>query len=234
MRYMGSKGRIAKYILPVILKDRKPNQWFVEPFCGGCNITDKVTGPRIAADAMPEIIAMFKAMQNGWLQPKYIKEEDWLMVRDKSNDLALRGYVGFGFSFGGGFFNSIARHERVKGGYYSISKMNAQVYASFIVQVPLLQEVNFFLSDYKTLRIPGDSIIYCDPPYAGTQNYKTDPFNGNEFYDWCRLQKAKGRQIFISEYRMPKDFKCVFEKSHKVRLNAINGVKDRTEKLFTL
>lgn len=29
MKYMGSKERIAKHILPIILKDRKPEQWYV-------------------------------------------------------------------------------------------------------------------------------------------------------------------------------------------------------------
>ena len=38
MRYTGNKSRIAKYILPIILKD-KNQQWFVEPFVGGANIT---------------------------------------------------------------------------------------------------------------------------------------------------------------------------------------------------
>ena len=32
---MGSKNRIVNEILPIILKDRKPNQWYVEPFVGG-------------------------------------------------------------------------------------------------------------------------------------------------------------------------------------------------------
>ena len=34
---MGSKNRIAKFILPIILKERKPEQWYVEPFAGGMN-----------------------------------------------------------------------------------------------------------------------------------------------------------------------------------------------------
>ena len=51
MKYMGSKARIAKYILPIILKDRKPDQWYVEPFVGGCNTIDKVEGLRLGSDA---------------------------------------------------------------------------------------------------------------------------------------------------------------------------------------
>jgi len=235
MRYMGSKGRIAKHILPIILKDRKPDQCYVEPFCGGCNTLDKVTGNRIGADTMPEVIAMFKAMQQGWLPPKYVNEDQYILIRDKSKDLALRGYVGFGFSFGGKFFASQARHERIKGGYASLEKMNKQVYASFIKQVPLLQNVRFYLADYKSLRIPSASIIYCDPPYASTAGYKDKSgFNHNEFYDWCRLQKAKGHTIFISEYYMPKDFKPVLSLAHKVHLNANVKSLPRIEKLFTL
>jgi len=235
MKYMGSKGRIAKHILPIILKDRKPDQWYVEPFCGGCNMLDKVDGLRIGADAMPETIAMFQAMQKGWLPPEYITEDDWLFARNKSKNLALRAYIGFGFSFGGYFFGSQARHERVKGGYASLEKMNRQVRASFIKQMPLLQDVKFILSDYKNLRLPEESLIYCDPPYAATWGYKDNSgFNHNEFYDWCRLQKAKGHTIFISEYRMPKDFKTVFAKEHKVHLNANSASLNRIEKLFTL
>ena len=44
MKYMGSKNRIAKHILPIILKDRIENQYYVEPFVGGANMIDKVDG----------------------------------------------------------------------------------------------------------------------------------------------------------------------------------------------
>ena len=63
MRYTGNKSRIAKYILPIILKDRKPNQWFVEPFVGGANITDKVDGLRLASDYNKHLIEFYKALQ---------------------------------------------------------------------------------------------------------------------------------------------------------------------------
>jgi DNA adenine methylase len=41
MKYMGSKNRIAKYILPIMLKERGQRIW-VEPFVGGANMIDKV------------------------------------------------------------------------------------------------------------------------------------------------------------------------------------------------
>lgn len=35
---MGSKNRIANEIIPIMLKERKENQWFVDMFCGGCEV----------------------------------------------------------------------------------------------------------------------------------------------------------------------------------------------------
>lgn len=35
MKYMGSENRVAKHILPIILKGRKEEQLFVDPFTGG-------------------------------------------------------------------------------------------------------------------------------------------------------------------------------------------------------
>ena len=46
MKFMGSKNRIAKEILLIILKDRKEGQFYIEPFCGGLGTMDKVLGNR--------------------------------------------------------------------------------------------------------------------------------------------------------------------------------------------
>jgi len=50
MKYMGSKNRITKDILPIILNNRKENQYFVDLFVGGANLIDKVDGLRIGCD----------------------------------------------------------------------------------------------------------------------------------------------------------------------------------------
>ena len=44
MKYMGSKSRIAKYIVPIIQNyiDDYNIKTYVEPFCGGCNVIDKI------------------------------------------------------------------------------------------------------------------------------------------------------------------------------------------------
>ena len=111
MKYMGSKGRIAKYILPIILKDRKENQYYIEPFVGGCNIIDKVQNPRIANDNNNYLIAMWKGLQENRNIIRDIPKDFYSDVRNSYNtnnnkyDEFTIGWVGFAGSFNGRFFD---------------------------------------------------------------------------------------------------------------------------------
>jgi DNA adenine methylase len=75
MKYMGSKNRIAKYILPIILKNRTDNQWYVEPFCGGLNTIDKAGGKRLASDKNKYLISMWKGLCDNKKRPNTISKE---------------------------------------------------------------------------------------------------------------------------------------------------------------
>ena len=86
MKYMGSKNRIAKEILPIILKDRKENQWYVEPFCGGLGTFDKVIGKRIGADKNKYLIAMWKGLQENRDKPIEISKELYSKARTEYNN----------------------------------------------------------------------------------------------------------------------------------------------------
>lgn len=81
MRYLGGKTRIAKEILPLILADRKEGQYFVEPFCGGRNVTANVSGNRIANDCNEYLIAMFVGLLSGENYPEHIERELYNDVR---------------------------------------------------------------------------------------------------------------------------------------------------------
>ncbi len=94
--------------------------------------------------------------------------------------------------------------------------------------VEKLQSLEITNLDYKDVQIEEDSVIYCDPPYVNTNDYKID-FNHNKFYDWCRNQK----NCFISEYKMTMDFKLVAKKCKFCSFSNKNR-KVTTEKLFTV
>ena len=80
--------------------------------------------------------------------------------------------------------------------------------------------------DYQAVEIKPDSVIYCDPPYRGTMGYLCD-FDHDRFYEWAERQT----NIFISEYSMPSEFKCIAERSHRSRLSP-TAKKAVVERLF--
>ena len=68
MKYMGSKSRIAKYIVPIIQQyiDKNHISTYWEPFVGGANVIDKVKCPcRIGSDKNPYLIALLQRVQGG-------------------------------------------------------------------------------------------------------------------------------------------------------------------------
>lgn len=233
MKYMGGKTRIAKEILPLILADRKEGQYFVEPFCGGCNVTDKVLGNRIANDCNEYLIAMFEGLMSGEKYPEQISPELHSDVkacfRSGSNKYSLGfiGWVGFMSTYRGTFFG---------GGYSGIPAGNkgrprdyiSEAIRNVMQQVPKLQGVEFRSGDYRNLQIPDESIIYCDPPYMNTTGY-SDGINHDEFWQWCRERVYDGHRVYISEYQAPDDFIKVWEKP---MLNCMNPDKKATERLF--
>ena len=236
MKYMGSKNRIAKDILPIILKDRvSEEQYYVEPFCGGCNLIDKVTGNRIASDINYYLMCMWYALGKGWIpESNYTKEQYKYIRENKDEHPYLTGYFGFNLSYCGKFFAGFANISKTKDGERDYQ---TEAYKNILNQKDKLKCVIFKCGNYYDLDIPKGSIIYCDIPYKNTTSYNDSNFNYEKFYNWCREMKNSGHQIFISEYEMPEDFKCVWQKEVKSSLSAngkIGGNKISIEKLFTL
>ena len=63
---MGSKSRIAKYIVPIIQSyiDKNNMETYIEPFVGGANIIDKVKcGKKYGFDKNKYLIALLQRVQ---------------------------------------------------------------------------------------------------------------------------------------------------------------------------
>ena len=237
MKYMGSKSRIAKEILPIILKDRKPEQWYIEPFAGGMNAICDVQGNRIANDIHYHLIQMWRELVGGWI-PKKITKEEYSEVRtDQSKYPAyFVGWVGFNCSYSGKWFGGFAddypESRRNKKGILPNYQMEA--INNIPKQVEKLKGVIFQDKPYYELELPPNSIVYCDPPYEGTTKYAND-FDHNLFWNWVRNISKQGHTVFVSEYNAPDDFECVWQKEAKSSLSAngkIGGNKVSVEKLF--
>lgn len=224
MKYMGSKRRIAKHILPIMLDYRESNeQWWVEPFVGGFNMIDNVTGNRIGNDIDYYVTSLFKALQKGWIPPDNVSEEDYKeAMRNDDMIPELRAFILYGCSFGAKFRGGYAR-EKIGTNHASQNKR------TLLKQVDKIKDVVIENKPYDELRIPDNSIIYCDPPYNNTTSYK-NKFDSEKFFDWCVEKKKQGHTVFVSEYEAP--FKCVFEKEIAMTIKKTGKYPKRTEKLY--
>lgn len=232
MVYMGSKNRIAKELIPIITQDLQPNQWYVEPFVGGCNMIDKIDHPyKLGADNNKYLIALFKAIQNGQELPEYITKDEYKEVKANKDNYPdwYVGFIGFVCSFRGKFFDGYVDNNILKstGKYQHYQKQQIN---NVLKQSAKLNDVKLECCSYDALDIPVNSIIYCDPPYNDTTSYKTGAFDTDKFWQWCRDKVKEGYKVFVSEYNAPDDFECVWQKD----ISSILGTTSRTvtEKLF--
>ena len=84
--------------------------------------------------------------------------------------------------------------------------------------------------DYRDVQLPDGCVVYCDPPYAGTDGYglHKSAFDQEAFWNWARKCE---RLLFISEYSAPVDFVPILEVPHRSRISATTN-KSVTERLF--
>lgn len=232
MKYMGSKRRIAKELLAIMLPHIERSGVYVEPFVGGANMIEHVPDRfvRIGADVNNYLIATFKHMQDRGVDFPHVGEELYQSIRKNKEAYPdwLVGYAGFSLSFGGKWWGGYRRDKAGVRNYENESQQNLKS------QQPLLEGVEWFCCSYLDLEIPDNSVIYCDPPYKGTTGYK-DKFDHEAFYDWCRSMASRGHVVFVSEYQMPDDFQCVWSKEICSSLTPENtGGKKGVERLFVI
>lgn len=226
---MGSKNRIAKFLLPIILKYRKQGQYYVEPFVGGANMIDKVIGNRIAGELNKYVCALLKELSLGWIPPTNVTEEQWFDVKNNKDKYPphVVGYFGICLSFGAVWFACFARDKK---GNRDFSK---EAYRNLLSQAHKLRGVEFHNTSYESLPIPPKSIIYCDPPYIGTDKYRGfEGLDHEKFWEWCRQKTAEGHLVYISEFVAPDDFVAIWKMEINTQMSEKALGKNVTECLF--
>ena len=230
MKYMGSKARLKKHIIP--LMDTKDRLYY-EPFAGGMNMIEGVHSARarFANDSNKYVIAAFKMLCSGW-QPEFITKEKYHELKNMNGEDHLIGWAGIACSYSGKWFGGYAGIVETRAGRRDYQ---AEAIKNAIKQVKNLKDVVFSSLDYTEISIDSGSVVYCDPPYKGTTGYK-DSFDSDCFFDWCRsVAKDKQCDVYVSEYAAPDDFECIAEFNLNSSLSAngkYGGSKVSIEKLF--
>jgi DNA adenine methylase len=226
MQYFGGKSKVATSIT-TFLESLRTDRPFVEPFVGGASVISKMNGIRSAFDKHPYLIAMYHALQDGWIPPDSITEGEYQQAKNGDLPDYLTGFIGFGCSFAGKWFGGYARNSRGDN-YCRNSK------TSLLRKMQTLQNVTFGMSDYRDLS-PRNSLVYCDPPYKGTTQYGlVGVFDSSAFWETVRRWSVHN-VVVVSEYNAPSDFTSVWHYKTKTEIrNKDNERDDRVEKLFMI
>lgn len=197
-------------------------------FCGSCVIESLINADtKILNDKHEYLIAMYKALQNGYELPESLTKEEYDNIKaNKDKDKALTGFVGFGCSFGGKWFAGYAKNNDKSNYCLQAKKHTMKLWNG-------IKDAEFVCKDYRDVEIPKNAIVYCDPPYMNTTQYSNSKnFDYNEFWEYMR-QLSKDHIVFISEENAPEDFEYIWQKEicRTLDSNKKNQPK-RVEKLF--
>lgn len=239
MVYQGSKSKLAKYLVPIIQSyiDDNNATTYIELFGGGANIIDKIQcNKKIYVDINEDLVALLKYVQkdpNISIAPSECSFEHYSEVRaDKEHKVYSQEYralIGYMASYGGRYFD---------GGYGRDAKGSRSIYTERLnnlkEQAPNLCKIDFYCKDYMEIDFDNykDCVFYLDPPYKGTKQYSKQSMNYDYFYNLCR-KLSKNNIVLISEYNMPDDFECIWEKERTVLQKSNRIIGDKAiEKLF--
>jgi len=232
MKYMGSKRRIASVLIKAFQQYASGRTNLYEPFVGGANLTiAAVQAGYIChpSDIDKYLIAYLQALAKGWLPPDVFHEAQYQQIRQNPNVYPpeLVGYASFGLSYGGKRWGGWCRDKKGVRDYVKES------YNAAVREQTYLRGLDFTEQDYRQLQIPKEkqlsSLIYADPPYAGTTPYGAR-FDHKQFWQWAEGLEVP---IFVSEYQAPKtDWKPILAIRLASSLTQNTGAVTGMERLF--
>ena len=249
MVYRGSKRRIVADLLPFIYQRLTDITIpYVESFMGSGAVLSEVRGGlRYGFDSNPYLVALLNAARHNDVKHRDITREEFaqrkasikllgtspLLYYDPTfrKDLEYLGYVGYIWSYNGVFYDAyVGNGVKVKGG---IRNYADEKYCNLMRGIEGLMDSSVMLGcctyESSLEGIMAPAVVYCDPPYADTKGYM-GTFDKDVFCEWVRQRVSEGYYVFVSEYSMPEDFICVWQKclrsSHKC------GTSQSIERLF--
>lgn len=230
--YQGGKQKIGKHIHAELVRlEQKYSNTpleYLEPFVGFCGIIKHFSEDEErklnATDINPDLVEMWRALQNGWIPDGYCNVDKWNRLKNQEFSTPEKTLYGHVCSFGGIYFNYFinkSTRDYAKSGTRSILKIKDKI-----------KNVNFMDAISYDQLTPENMLIYCDPPYKHNQlsNKLFNNFDHDQFWETMR-KWSKNNIVVVSEYIAPDDFMCIWEKDRPNSTSTIDK-KRSIEKLF--
>jgi len=233
MKYQGGKFAARHWIVDTLQSIDPDPVVLLEPFCGGCSVTTEAASRGydaiIAADADPHLIAMWQAIQAGWLPPDSFSRAEYMALKaDPDSDPIMAGFASRALSFGGKYWGGYGSKEptpQLKSSLGSITKQQR------ILQDPDV-EVVFAARDYREWEPEPGWLVYADPPYAGTTKNGKDSFDSDEFWD-IMTRWSERCPVVVSEYAAPDGWVSLGSKVTRLTMSATTNGDTQLEQLWT-
>lgn len=203
MRYKGGKHAVAGRIADLILEMGEGCHTYLDPFVGGASVPAKVA-PHFSkmrlGDLHPDVIPLWEAvLHQGWEPPDEISKAEFQALKATVKDpdvepSALRGFAGFGCSFGADYFAGYAKNTAGSAGRGLMKK------AAQIGQCP---DVMCRAWDYRRWRPRKGWVVYADPPYTHYSQYAVPAFNPFEFWETMVRWTLDGAVVVVTEDMTP-------------------------------
>lgn len=98
-------------------------------------------------------------------------------------------------------------------------------------QLEQLEQLEINCGSYLDYEYQDGDVVYCDPPYEGTEGYSQTQFNHKEFYDWVA---SRPYQVFFSSYEISDNrFKQIWQKEKQNLMNGGDGQFTVNEYIYT-
>ncbi len=239
MSYYGGKSRTGKDIARAIKNRMKGVDCdeLLEPFCGLLGVTRHLTDDYLitCSDYNEDLIFLHKYIQKNALTTMPI------ITKERYNELKNNSTLSFEKSFAMFFCTYMAMY---KGSYLPstlvdkngrIHQLHARNFKTLKnIISPISNKIDFYHRDYEewdSHLSQGSFIIYCDPPYVGTdQVYKNKSFDTDKFWKTMKRWKDYGNHIFVSELSCPIEHELLYSKILDVTVS--NNKKQMVDKLY--
>jgi DNA adenine methylase len=215
---MGGKHTISKQLTDFIKSQVNPFEYeFYDLFCGSCGIVKNMQEfKKVIANDIEEDLYLF--WKDDFALDFLPNEIEYKLYKQDPNPSQKRCFYRFFLSYGGRSWGGYAqRHCNSERDFFQEFKN------SYNKIKPMLKNVEFHNKSYLEFDVE-NCVIYCDPPYEGTQGYGSS-FNHDEFWDYMKYLSQKNI-VFISCETCPPDFVVVWKKDKLRTLQRERRIKE--------
>lgn len=226
MRYVGGKTRVSKWVAEQIAAAKGERTHYLEPFVGSGAVFERVATTFVtsaAGDAHTDLMMMWQALVDGWDPPEHVSRDEYAALK-LAEPSALRGIVGFGASFSGKWFGGYVdsvydkHHDRMTKPYLQAARR------SVLKTAVSMKSSDLRCCGYADWEPDANTVVYCDPPYAGTLGYSgTSKFDSAAFFATAAKWADNGALVIISEEQEYSGWRVLAERERKSMLRVADG-----------